>query len=444
VARSWKEHTRQLAEAVAAPTTDDERFDAFVRSFVRPGGMDAPAAPAAADAVERAAETPVERRRRAPVLRLLFVALTPLAVLASWLADTRRARRKQGKAAKGHANRSRAAAEVWREREERLEAKHGAKAAERAERAARREEKEQARAAKERARSESQAAAAAGDAAPRDKQESGEERATKQARAEEKQAAKSAARAAKRRRTAARAGQRRWKTVKRRARSAYDVRYRVTYRSTAARVPSRNELPVLLNARGLVGRGAEVGVRDGRFSDHLLSTWKGGLLISVDPWLSADPDAYVDRSNVSQEEFERLYLETQVRLARHGARSEIRRMTSLEAAALIPDGSLDFAYIDARHDYESVLEDLEAWFPKVKPGGILAGHDYVDIDFGRTDFGVKSAVDDFFTGRGLRVHCTDGPSAVELFPSWIVEIPAQSGAERDGDRAVTAAKAESR
>jgi hypothetical protein len=220
--------------------------------------------------------------------------------------------------------------------------------------------------------------------------------------------------------------------------SAYNVRYRFTYRSSIARVPSRDEIPVMLNARKLVGQGAEIGVRDGRFSNHLLETWKCSSLISIDPWLPDDPDAYVDRSNVSEEEHERLYLETQMRLVHHGARSEIWRMTSLEAAVLIPDGSLDFAYIDARHDYESVLEDLGAWFPKVKPGGILAGHDYADIEFGKNVFGVKSAVDEFFEARGIPVHCTDGPSAVELFPSWIVEIPVHAGVEQNGGRRASA------
>ena len=53
-------------------------------------------------------------------------------------------------------------------------------------------------------------------------------------------------------------------------------------------------------------------------------------------------------------------------------------MTPVEAAKKVADGSLDFVYIDARRDYDSVKEDLNAWFRKVKPGGIFAGHDYVD------------------------------------------------------------------
>jgi hypothetical protein len=348
-----------------------------------------------------------------------------------------------------------------------LQAREDAKAAksaepaspENAERQARREEKDEARAAKLRTREEAQAGKSAGEAGsagepwdlhPPAETETGAQTAPgpragakqnrrdeKQARAREKQSAKASARAAKRRRALSRTTRRRWKTVKRGVASAYNVRYRFTYRSSIARVPSRDEIPVLLNARGLTGRGAEIGVRDGRFSAHLLGTWKGNL-VSIDPWLPDDPDAYIDRSNVTEEEHERFYLETQARLAPYGERSEIWRMTSIDAAPLIPDGSLDFAYIDARHDYESVLEDLAAWYPKVKPGGILAGHDYADIDFKENVFGVKSAVDEFFEARGIPVHCTDGPSAVELFPSWIVEIPVHSGAQQNGGHRPTA------
>lgn len=52
------------------------------------------------------------------------------------------------------------------------------------------------------------------------------------------------------------------------------------------------------------------------------------------------------------------------------------RMTSVEAAAGFADRSLDFVFIDAAHDYDSVSSDLWAWVPKVKVGGIIAGHDH--------------------------------------------------------------------
>jgi hypothetical protein len=181
----------------------------------------------------------------------------------------------------------------------------------------------------------------------------------------------------------------------------------------------REHLPALLNLRGLQGPGVEVGVKQGLFSEHILRRWRGELLISVDPWLEDAAESYVDIANVPQGQHEIYYQETLGRLSSFGERSSVWRMTSLEASAAIPDGSLDFVYLDARHDYAAVMEDLLAWFPKVKPGGIIAGHDYLDGLLPEGDFGVKSAVDEFFASKGLCVHSTlhDHP-----WTSWIVEI----------------------
>jgi hypothetical protein len=168
-------------------------------------------------------------------------------------------------------------------------------------------------------------------------------------------------------------------------------------------LPSRQELPQLLNERGLVGRGAEIGVLEGRFSAQILSSWSGRNLLSIDPWRGNDA------------RYERVCR----RLGAFGERSTIWRMMSVDAAAQLPDHSLDFVYIDAMHDYDSVKEDLEAWYGKVRPGGILAGHDYQDEDLPHEVCRVKSAVDEFFASLGKPVRATfqDVP-----FLSWIVEV----------------------
>lgn len=78
------------------------------------------------------------------------------------------------------------------------------------------------------------------------------------------------------------------------------------------------------------------------------------------------------------------------------------RTTSLKASELYEDESLDFVFIDASHRYEDVLDDLNAWFPKVKKGGILAGHDYPSWE------GVVRAVNEFFESKLLHFDCSEG------------------------------------
>ena len=51
-------------------------------------------------------------------------------------------------------------------------------------------------------------------------------------------------------------------------------------------------------------------------------------------------------------------------------------MTSLEFARQLPDGRLDWLYLDGDHREEAVYSDLEAFWPKLRPGGVLAGDDY--------------------------------------------------------------------
>ncbi len=195
---------------------------------------------------------------------------------------------------------------------------------------------------------------------------------------------------------------------------------RPTYTRTLRMVPSRLELPFLLNARQLTGTAVEIGVDEGIFSEYLLEYWHGQHLISVDPWLEMPPDEYTDTCNTSQATMEEKYESTRRRLAGFGDRSEIWRETSVQAGARVTSGSLDFVYLDARHSYEGVMEDLQVWFPLVRRGGLMAGHDYNDGVFVEGVHGVRSAVDEFFGARGIPVRhtYTDLPNA-----SWIARVP---------------------
>lgn len=131
----------------------------------------------------------------------------------------------------------------------------------------------------------------------------------------------------------------------------------------------RLELAKLFHALGF-RRGAEIGVEQGAYSEELCLHNPGVELVCVDAWR-----AYRGyREHVSQEKLDAFYSFTCQRLARFHC--DIRRGWSLDMARTIPDGSLDFVYLDSNHTLPSVIQDLAAWLPKVREGGIISGHDY--------------------------------------------------------------------
>lgn len=72
---------------------------------------------------------------------------------------------------------------------------------------------------------------------------------------------------------------------------------------------------------------------------------------------------------------------------------------SYEVADQFEDESIDFIFIDGDHSYLGVKKDLKSWYPKIKVGGIIAGHDYIE-----PSCGVKMAVDEFFLFTGISIN----------------------------------------
>ena len=71
------------------------------------------------------------------------------------------------------------------------------------------------------------------------------------------------------------------------------------------------------------------------------------------------------------------------------------RLSSLDSVNLYENRSLDFVFIDASHEYDDVKKDILAWYPKIKKGGIIAGHDFTTFD------GVRQAVDELIINKGM-------------------------------------------
>lgn len=130
----------------------------------------------------------------------------------------------------------------------------------------------------------------------------------------------------------------------------------------------------------------ELGVWKGHSVCHLakqLKDKKGAKVYAVDYWDNADTAAtsYLPEGSPS------LYAIYNRNLEIAGVRHMVRdiKRCSWEAARIFANRTVDFVYVDADHSEEAVLKDIEAWWPKVKPGGIMAGHDY-------NRAGVESAV----------------------------------------------------
>ena len=79
-----------------------------------------------------------------------------------------------------------------------------------------------------------------------------------------------------------------------------------------------------------------------------------------------------------------------------------RKTTSLQAAQSFKDESIDFVFIDAAHSYRHIMDDIKAWYPKVKKGGVISGHDYMPTH-PKSIPGVVRAVNEFFKCKDLEL-----------------------------------------
>lgn len=170
----------------------------------------------------------------------------------------------------------------------------------------------------------------------------------------------------------------------------------------------RNQFPAWLKSLGLVGTAVEVGVAEGCYADLFLSEWPHQYVM-VDTWRHLD--GYLDCMNGPDNEHEQRYLKAMSVASKYKDRCSILRMDSLEASSKFSDRSLSFVYIDADHSFEGCRKDVLAWAPKIKSGGILAGHDYFDMP---PAYKVRSVVSQICNGPCGITH--------ENIPSWWVRI----------------------
>lgn len=158
----------------------------------------------------------------------------------------------------------------------------------------------------------------------------------------------------------------------------------------------RNDFAKLLN--GMIG--VEIGVEKGNFS-AVLSDY-ANWLYCIDPWQYSTEY----RSHVDQVRLDSFYEATKEKLK--DKRVTILRGFSVPLAEDFDDSSLDFVYVDGAHDFENVYGDLMAWYSKLRPGGIMAGHDFTgshkDVKKAVLQFCVRNRTPELFEWCGDRSH----------------------------------------
>jgi len=146
--------------------------------------------------------------------------------------------------------------------------------------------------------------------------------------------------------------------------------------------------------------GVEVGTYKGELASWILRRCPVTRLWVVDLWDSE----VAAKTMLLKENMTTVEREARRRLKPFGERVVIVKADSAEAANYFLDDQLDFVYIDACHLYEHVKRDVVAWWPKVRKGGVLCGHDYGGMGDVCWGWGVRRAVEEFACERLLEVE----------------------------------------
>ena len=177
---------------------------------------------------------------------------------------------------------------------------------------------------------------------------------------------------------------------------------------TQERIKIREDLAFALDDLGIAGPGIEIGVHSGIFAEHMLKGWsKMTAYHAIDPWSDPHSDenkAYKEFKNLNFDQIHGRMNQAIFRTRPWGERVMMWRNLSGNAASHFVDSSMAFIYVDGNHDYLPVVEDLRNYWPKLSPGGILAGHDY-----GWEEKGIRvieRATTEFALEYGLEKHIT--------------------------------------
>lgn len=167
-------------------------------------------------------------------------------------------------------------------------------------------------------------------------------------------------------------------------------------------ITSRSEIPNFLIKNQLNKRICEVGVRYAYNLEQLLRA-NPELLVAVDHYAVTNLPGQQD-SGLSQKELDELYKQIFLRFL-HEHNVKIFKGTSKNAASAFPINWFDYIYIDDDHTEEGAYESICNWWPRLRQGGIFAGHDFIHANsVQNTSFGVIAAVKKFRKEKNIPIN----------------------------------------
>lgn len=141
-------------------------------------------------------------------------------------------------------------------------------------------------------------------------------------------------------------------------------------------IKHRTELYKLLPDKCIV---VELGTAEGYSASDMCLWLNLKKIYVVDAWRTL---SVVGDGGYNQEWHNKNYEAAMNRLEPFNDKVEVLRGITYLMADHVNDNSIDLLYIDADHSYEGVMKDLDAWYPKVKSGGVVAGHDFLNLSYG--------------------------------------------------------------
>ena len=139
----------------------------------------------------------------------------------------------------------------------------------------------------------------------------------------------------------------------------------------------------------------EIGVMKGLHALSMLNNLDIKRLYLIDPYRPyIDSDGYIKKSVIFDKPI------AKENLSIYYGKYKFVCSTSKKASKQFNNNFFDLIYIDANHKFKKVLMDLILWYPKVKTGGVIGGH---DMDIGGQHQGVTLAVLDFIDEHGLQL-----------------------------------------